>query len=309
MGKQRKGRKRRRRIYKKDAPVVILASLTLILLCVWGGLYWSETSEKAIIADANVKEQSQQILQNEEALFIADSEGLIDIQANEQPSAIDEIKPMDSTVTANDEREKNTELSPFTDVPNPPDQTVTKSDKQTLTKPDTSSPMRSNTQSPTKLEEQSPTKPDEQSPTKLDEQSPTKSDEQSPTNSNAQTPMTSMKQVEPAVNQAQKYEQEIIKIHAKCTKDMNVVLSGAEMSSQQLDMRNPVNIQEWREKLTKEIATAESKCGDSFQEQMNNANDDSVSEKVIEEWRNSYNALKANLKKESEAKLQQLMGG
>ena len=307
MGKQRKGRKRRRRFYKKDAPVVILASLTLILLCVWGGLYWSESSEKAFIADGNVKKQGHQTLQNEEALSIVDTEGTIDIQANEQASAIDEIEPMDSTVITNDEQEINTELSPFVDVPNPTEteQTVTKSDKhtdkQTVTKPDPLTPMRSNTQSSTEVDEQSPTKLDEQSSTKLDEQSPTKS--------NTQTPVASVEQVEPTVNLAQKYEQEIITIHAKCTKDMNVVLSGADMSFRQLDMGNPFNVQEWREKLTKEIATAESNCGDAFQEQMNNANDDSVSEKVIEEWRNSYNSLKANLKKESEAKLHQLMGG
>ncbi|MNP77783.1 hypothetical protein D3C76_1752800 [compost metagenome] len=74
-------------------------------------------------------------------------------------------------------------------------------------------------------------------------------------------------------------------------------------------MRNPIEIQNWRDNLTAKLVAAESTCEGAFQEQIRLAEKDSVSEEVIDGWRNTYTALKLRLKEESEAKLQGLMGG
>jgi len=307
MGKQRIGRKRRRRFHKKDAPVVTLASLTIILIFVWGGLYWNESSEKALSANANVTEKEQQALQGNDVLSSADSTdsaGLtgLNTEANDQPSAKDESETMDSTVTSSGERGGNSDTSSFTDASNATESTVTKSGGvQNPAKSDVQNSAKAGRYSPPKFDAHSPTKSDVENPSKSDGQYPAKSDEPSPT--------TSTNQAEPAVNQAEKYEQHILEAHAKCTKDMNGVSHEAEKSFQQIDMRNPISIQAWREKVTKEIVTAESTCDAAFQEQIQGAEKASVSGKVIEEWTSTYTTLKVGLKKESEAKLQQLMGG
>lgn len=290
MGKQRTSRKRRRRLQKKDVPIVTLATITIILLFVWGGLYWNESSAKAFIANANMKEQSQPALQKEEVAPTTNSQGL-NAQVNKQPSAIGET--IDSTGKSNDEPGVNGKVEV------PPATKASESTEGTATKSDGQSPTKSEIQSSTKLDTQSPTKPDTQSSTKSDTQSPSK----------RESPSTN--QVAPAVTQVtkvQKYEQQIIKVQDKCTKDMNVVLNGAEKSIQQLDKNNPVNVQVWREKLTTELVAAESTCEVAFQEQIHKAENDSVSAKVIEKWTTTYNALKVRLKEESQARLQRLMG-
>ncbi|MGF7046839.1 hypothetical protein J2T13_001341 [Paenibacillus sp. DS2015] len=318
MKKQRIGR-RRRRFYKKDAPVVTLASISVILLFVWGGLYWNESSEKALSADANVQQQDQQALYDEEGFPTADSadsEELtgLDTLGNNPSTALDESGTTDSTdsmVTSNGEREGNhSELLPSTDDIDSMETSVGKSNTQSADKSVVQSPTKSVTQSSGKSDEQSSTKLDTASPTKSEEaQGPTTSDTPSPTRSDVQSPSTSTNQVEVVVNQAEKYEQEILQVQAKCTKDMNVVLSAAEKSFKQLDMRDPVTVQEWKEKLTKESLTAESACESAFQVQIRGAENDSVSANVIEEWTDSYQTLRMRLKEESEAKLQQLLGG
>jgi hypothetical protein len=119
----------------------------------------------------------------------------------------------------------------------------------------------------------------------------------------------SAKQTDPPVSQAQKYEQAMVQVKAKCTESMNKVLSDAETSIRQLDRTDPAAVREFQTKLMKELGAAESLCDAEFQEVSQKAEQDSVSPAVIEEWKQTFNALKEKLREESKAKLQQMMGG
>jgi hypothetical protein len=113
---------------------------------------------------------------------------------------------------------------------------------------------------------------------------------------------------DPPISQTQKYEQEIAQVQAMCTKEMKEVLGGAESSMQQLDKTDPFAFQAWNDNLTKELAAAESDCDGKFQEITGNAEKNSISPTVIEEWRQTFSALKVTLQGESKAKLRQWTG-
>jgi hypothetical protein len=254
MGQLRKRRKRRRGFRKPDAVIVTLSSVAVILLLVWGGLYWKESSERALIVPANGEGQVEQELQEDGGLQTTDPEGL-NSGVDEQPSTT-----TGETVAPAEQSKQNP-----------------------VTKPQTQSPVKSESNS-------------------------TPSNH-SPSTAETSSPSPSIVQTNPPISPAQKYKQEIIQVQAMCTKNMNEVLSGAESSIQQLDRKDPLAVRAWMEKWTKELSDAESQCDSKFQEVSQNAENDSVSTKVIEEWKQTFSALKEKLQGESKAKLQQLMGG
>jgi hypothetical protein len=245
MGQLRKRRKRRREFRKPDVVIVALSSFAVILLLVWGGLYWKESSDRALIVPVNGEEQVEQAQLKDGGLQTTDSEGAI------------------------------------TDVPQLPE--AAKPAQKPNTKPKTQSLVKSESNS-----------------------TPSNN---SPSTAETLSPSPSTDQTKKPISPAQKYEQEIIQVQAMCTKDMNEVLSGAESSIQQLDRKDPFAVRTWMEKWTKELSAAESKCDSKFQEVTQNAENNSVSPKVIEEWKQTFRALKEKLQGESKAKLQQLMGG
>jgi hypothetical protein len=151
------------------------------------------------------------------------------------------------------------------------------------------------------------TKPQTQSPVKSESNSTPSND--SPSTAETLSPSPSIDPTNPPISPVQNYEKEIIQVQVMCTKDMKEVISGAESSIRQLDKTDPTAVQAWREKRTKELADAESKCDGKFQDVSQNAENDSVSPKVIEEWKQTFIDLKEKLQGESEAKLLQLMGG
>jgi hypothetical protein len=248
MEQQRIRRKRRRGFRKPDAVIVTLTSLTIILLLVWGGLHWKESSEPALIAHSN---------------------GEVD----EQPSATSE------TVTTVEQSSDTQGITGDGKVPQLPE--ADKPAQETVTKKETQTPEKSVTPSATETK--------------------------SPSTTETKSPSTN--QSVPPISKVQKYEQEIIQVQAMCTTDMKEVLSGAESSIQQLDKTDSVAVQALKVKLTKEITSAESKCDGKFQEVSQNAEKNSVSPEVIEEWKQTFSALKEKLRGESLAKLKQLMGG
>lgn len=254
MGQQRIRRKRRRGFRKPDAIIVTLASMTVILLLVWGGLHWKESSERALIVSANGIEQGGQAPLEEGGLQTTDSEGL-NGGMDEQPSAtVETVIPVQQ---AEDKPDATGEESQTPEASEPAQESVTKPDIQT----------------------------------------PAKSESPSTTETN------------PPINQEKIYEQEIIQLQTSCTKDMKMVLTRAESSAQQLDRADSVAIQAWKEKLTKELTAAESRCDGNIQEVLQNAENDSISTKVIEDWKQTYSALKEKLREESSAKLQKLIVG
>jgi hypothetical protein len=291
---QHKRRKRKRRYLKKDIPIVVLAAITIILLVVWSGLYWSESSEKKLIANANVNEQPLTIGKTLDSSGSIISEPKVNGEVSKHPKVIQSIEDKDTDTEKNTNTNTNTTETDSKNIDTPSSTNV---DTQISTKSDTQSSTKSDTQNSTKSDTQSLTKSDTQIPTKLDTPSPTQS---APSSTN---------HTENSVDPALKYEQEITRIQEKCSLDMNAVLNTAENSFRQLDMRNPAEIQVWRDNLTTKLITAESTCETAFQEQIHLSENDSVSVEVIDKWINTYNDLKLRLKEESEAKLQALMGG
>ncbi|WP_373230132.1 hypothetical protein [Cohnella sp.] len=296
MGKQRIRRKRRRGFRKPDAVIVTLTSVTVILLFVWGGLHWKESSGRALFVNANGAERGEQTLQEEGGLQAMDSEGM-NAGVDEQSSATAEtFAPVQQP---NDKPDATGGVPQLPESDEPAQDTVTKMDEVEQ------SPVNSESPSATETNHSSTNQTD---PASTNQTDPASTNQTDPPSTNQIDP-PSTNQTDPPISQAQKYEQKIIQVQASCTKDMNEVLSGAESSIQQLDRTDPVAVQAWKEKLTKELADAESKCDGKFQEVSQNAEKNSVSPKVIEEWKQTFSTLKEKLQIESRAKLQQLMGG
>ncbi|MEC0090673.1 hypothetical protein [Paenibacillus macquariensis] len=328
MGTQRIRKKRRRRIRKQNPLIVILASITIILLFVWGGLYWKESSEKAQSDDqTNGKERSQtskleadkrstneplgmNLGMEEEPLMIGemgDSIGISDDRISDDHTEVGG----ESISQSSNEAEKNEEIGaqsnsqpPVTSgtsvLSQPKPQSGTQATVQAPIQSEAQPQQQSNAQSnsQTNVYTSPPTtKPDSSSTVELDSPSTGEKD------------LASSKQTDAVVTPLQKYEQEMIKIEANCRKDMNMVLNGAENSIQKLDVRNFDSVQSWKENTTKEITTAESTCEVTYQDLIRNAEKDAVSTSVINEWKQTYNTLKVGLQDESRAKMQRLMGG
>lgn len=278
MGQQRIRKRRRRRFRKPDIVIFILSTITILLLFLWGGLYWKESSENKLIVNASEQEEFQQILLEDNDLLLLDVE---DITAEAVEENIELVETGD--VSAN----RGTQVQTNKDAQG----------SQTSTNQSTPSQALPNAQSTTKPDDSSTTKPDDSNKTKPDDSSTT------------EVTSPSAIQLDSAANLIEKYEQEFTQLQEKCRKDMRAALSDAESSMQQLDKSDPRNVIAWRDQLNAELSTAESTCDDSFQRIVQNAENDAVSADVIEGWSQKYDDLKAKLQEESEAKLQQLMGG
>ncbi|GGH15450.1 hypothetical protein [Paenibacillus segetis] len=308
MGQHRIRKRRRRRFHKPDVAVSILACLTIILLFVWGGLYWKESSEKMPVVNASVQDQTEPpLMQGENGLPIKDEE-YKNTELVDTLQAIEEVE--DHAGNNADELAENQETS----------QTEAASDSQAgkMNKPnaiDNSAKPDSSSSSLTKPETKSSTKPNESEPTKTGPLSSMKPDEQeqnlveSDSTGSLVTGTPSVTPTAPAVSKVEKYEEEFTKIQGKCTKDMKAVLSGAESNAQQLDKRDPRVVLAWRDNLNAELATAESTCEGTFQGLIQTAENEQVSDNAIEKWKQTYTDLKVKLREESEAKLKELMGG
>ncbi|TFE28168.1 hypothetical protein [Cohnella luojiensis] len=281
MGQRRRRKIRHRGFRKPDTAIVALASLVVVLLLVWGGLYWEESSERALIVHAGGEDQVDRTLREEGGLQTTDSEDLSS-GVEEQPSS-----------------------AVGTDAP------VEQSDNKPVTEPgkenDTKTGSQGTAEPQGTPEPESEGNAGHESPNDSVPESPTLSKPDSPSPSESESP--SATPTDPPISKTQKYEQEITQVQAMCTKDMNEALSGAESGIRQLDRSDPYAVKEWNDKWTKEMEAAESKCDGDFQAVTNKADNDSVSPNVIEGWKETFSAMKVKLQGESKAKLQQLMGG
>jgi len=291
MGQQRIRKKRRRRIQKQNIPIVILSSITMILIFVWGGLYWKESSEKALI-DPTVEKAQSQSLQELAALPPLDSKdvkitpvatGKVGSQA---PKGAEKTGV---TAQANGTAEpvQTQELVQSQEAVQTQERAKTNKPAQTIKSVQTKEPV-TNSKGKSSTESDQPKQPE--------------STGSIGTNASTSDPVDAVESKE------HKYEQELTKLQAKCMKDVDVILKDAETSIPQLDKTNPVDVQTWQDHVTSEIATAESICERNYLDLIQLAEKDSVSSSVIEEWTQTYNALIVRLQDESRAKLQNLMG-
>lgn len=293
MGKQHKSMKRRR-FQKPDTINIILGSITFCLLLTWGGLHWKTSNEKGIVIHAAGSEQSGQTAQLEDGQQATSSPGVnAEDGGTKTPGGEQTAEPTVGQETpespADGQSEGQGEISGSdqaakpnpgaTDVPNKPvdknpsDKGPGRTDNPNLSKP----------------------KPPSVKPTVPPGVTPTDPPVIAPT--------------EPPVNQTVKYKQEIIKVQVMCTQDMNDILIEADSAIQDVDIFDPIAFQKFNEQLLNKMATAESKCDNMFKVVIQNAEKDSVSPNVLEEWKQTFYELKEELLAEYEANLQKLMGG
>lgn len=284
-------RKRRRRRFRKPKPlIVILSSITILLLFVWGGLYWKESSEKALIDNTNGNESSQQTPEENEGNSILTKDPLvmdIEINSEENPSIIDDELTAGAPNPSTSLGESGVDRT-FTE---PAEQVKTQSDSPDHIK----TPIQTPSQPPSSSQQQTTTQPQPSSQPMSDY------------TGEVEAKSSSSKETTDGATLVQKYEQEMIKLETSCRKDMNNALNKADMSFQKLNKGNIADVQAWKENLNIEITTAESTCEAAYQDLIRTAEKDAVSIHVIEEWTQTYNALKMRLQNESKAKIQQLM--
>ncbi|XID93100.1 hypothetical protein ACF3MZ_00740 [Paenibacillaceae bacterium WGS1546] len=283
MGKQRVRRRRRREFPKPDAAIVTLAALVVLLLLLWGGLYMRETSGRNLADGANAEERTGFA----PATVTRDNSGL-------PPSGTDDAYPPESGQPSVPDESIDSEARP--------DRTT--AEPETRSKPE-SAPEAKSGDLPTPEETGSATEPEspgesesgqtEDSATEIAGATDSVQPQEPPSNS--------------AVSRTRNYEREIKEIQAHCTTDMKEALSAAESDLRQVDKRDPIAVQGWQTSLTEELAAAESDCDSRFRELTRDAENDSVSPAILEEWERSFGAVKEEIRTESNAKAKQLIGG
>ncbi|WP_424767433.1 hypothetical protein [Paenibacillus sp. sgz302251] len=284
MGKNRIFGKRRRQSRKPNTAIMILASITIILLFVWGGLYWKGKSEQALLTQADEETESWIVLQD-----------LDEIQTSEDKKtkiAVDEQTGRAAGETAAPVGHNDSKLSKDGGLTQVIQAEVT--DIKSVNKPETQKPDKSVPQKTTKPATQSEAKPDTKSNGKTipGETRPESTD----------NPIQ-----DPTMTAAQLHEEQFILVQAKCAQDMKDVLIGAEASIAALDKTNLAAIQELNTKLANGVGEVASACDIQFKQLAQNAKQDDVSPDMITEWEQTFNNMLTELQNETEMRLQQLM--
>jgi hypothetical protein len=295
MSQRHARRKRRPRFQKPDTINIILGSLTIVLLFVWGGLYWKESSQQALIVNADGAAQ------NEQAELIDLDEPVTEPVIT---TPVGELKPSDADKPAEQATDKPAVGGDGTALP---EETTKDSQPEKGSGPvETTKPAQTakpNQETASKPNAGGSTKPATTKPATT-KPSTTKPGTTKP-GTNPETPAAT----KPPVSMSEKYEQEIIKLQAKCTQDMNEVLVGAEASIEQLDQSDPYAFQALNQKWIDSLANVENTCNTKFQAKIENAEKDKVDSAITEEWQQKYSTLMLQLQGEFEAKMLQLMGG
>ncbi|RED54844.1 hypothetical protein [Cohnella lupini] len=289
MGNKRRRRSRRRGSFKPDPIIATLASIAVFLVIVWAALYWNESSGRSLIVHADQPEAEASI--GESPSPLSELEG--DLPPTDSETSMDD-EPAEGANEATDEQPEGEALNPAHEsngTTNNPDSTSNTADPESNDEPDSGLTVPTDSGSPIESEPDLPIESDQNSP----DVSPVNSPDESPANS--------------PISLTERYEQDIKEVQAACTKEMKEALNGAESSLEQLDRRDPVALQAWNEKWTNKLSEAESDCDGEFQEVIQNAEHDSVSPALIEEWKQTFIESKEELRKESKAKLTQLVGG
>jgi hypothetical protein len=288
MSKRHARRNRRPRFQKPDTINIILGSLTIILLFAWGGLYWKDSSQQALIVSADGAAQNEQA-------ELVDLDEVVTDPKSTAPAG--EAKPA-VTDTAEQPTDKPVVDGEGAAPPEKETAEPAKSDKGSVPV-QTTKPVHTAMPNQVKPGAGGTTKPGTTKP------GTTKPGTTTPGTTNPETPT----ETEPPVDMAEKSEQEIIQLQAKCTQDMNEVLVGAEASIEQLDMSDPYAFQQLNQKWMDGLANVENTCNSKFQEKIDNAEKADVDSAITEEWQQKFSSLMLQLQGEFEAKLLQLMGG
>jgi hypothetical protein len=153
MGQRRRRRIRHRGFRKPDTAIVALASLVIVLLLVWGGLYWEESSDRALIVHAGGEDQVDQALGEEQPSSAAGTDAPVE-QSDHTP-VTDPEKESDTKTESQGTKEPESEGAAEHESPS-----VNKPESSTVSKPDSPSASESDSPSATQTDPPSATPTD-----------------------------------------------------------------------------------------------------------------------------------------------------
>ncbi|RKP53852.1 hypothetical protein D7Z26_10665 [Cohnella endophytica] len=289
MAKKRKRSRRRRGIWglrklrKLDPVLTGLASLIVVLLIAWGGLYWKESANRSFIAYATGEKRMPDRLSE---------------RATSQVSASESIP--ESAAESGGRYETQSGIPAYGEEVDPPGESGKSGEPSSEENYQTPSADEGSVSRPNADNE-----PGQQPETPFNgniadsNQKPESADDELPDSVVVGTPLSSER----------KYEQEMAKAQATCADRMKEAEKGAEEGMKQTDRNNPYAVKAWSDQWTKELSAAESACDASFEQLSDQAIGESVSEQKIEEWKQAYEERKKELQTEAQATVQRLLGG
>jgi len=308
--------KRTRRIRKPDIAVLALASLTVILLLAWGGLYWQERSADAAAAqdnddielpvimldlDATKEPQSQESDPGKGNGTAAEMEG--GSGGQEPGKLLEELAQSPGGLLGMEEGWPNlTKPSHGSESAGEgasapaPGKGTTAGGKGG----DTAQSHGDPSPKPTQGTGPGPVVTSKPSPTPTTSVKP--SAKPSPSPSPTPTPEGSGNEL------VQQYELELLSLQAGCIMDVKSVLKEAETQAGKADLSDIEALQRIGAGAAVSLETAGAACEAKFNEVETRASQDGVSAEQIAEWRQTYNEVMEQLRAEAELKLQQLLG-
>ncbi|MCU6707978.1 hypothetical protein M6D81_04560 [Paenibacillus sp. J5C_2022] len=288
MGKKSSHTKRRSQAGNASPIIIVLSTMTVTLLIVWGGLYWQEKSEDKPTIYASEADNEPVVMVDLDKLQQVNAESANTGSGNESISSEGEGSGEETAPVADDEKTAagdslaGTVQKPTTpEVPVKPD---SKQENKPVTKPIPGSP----------------------SPTPMPTPRPTPEPTPDPTPEESEGTLEPSPEPTPA-DAAALYEAELIAVQAVCVEDLKQVLQKAEVSIGEVDKTDPIAVQALIVELTNKLQTAQDGCEAQFNEVIDRAEKDGVSQDTIKEWKSTFNEILKQIHSETELKLQAMM--
>jgi|GEM_PF-4727998 len=315
--------KRMRQIRKPDIAVLSLASLTVILLFAWGGLYWQERSADAAAAQGNDDIELPVIMLDLDAIKEPQPQGSDPDKGNEPAAGLE-------TGSGGQEPGKLLEdlaQSPggllgiedgWPNLTNPSQGTDSNGQGASVAAPgkgttgggkDGDAAQIHDDPSPKPTQEIGPgavvtSKPSPTpTPATSNQPSVTPSPSSAPSPSPSATPIPDGS----GNDLVQQYELELLTLQAGCIMEVKSVLKEAETQAGKADSSDIEALQRIGAEAAISLEAAGAACETKFNKAAAKAGQDGVSAEQIAEWRQTYNEVMEQLRAEAELKLQQLL--
>ncbi|MFD0958223.1 hypothetical protein [Paenibacillus chungangensis] len=294
MGKRGSHTNRRSQAGNASPIIIVLSTMTVTLLLVWGGLYWQEQSEDKSTLYASEADN--------EPIVMVDLDKLQQVNAEAENPGLSNSG--DSEAESSEGEGLKEEVVPVAD-----DEKAAAEDSTAGTVKKPTSPEVSG-QPGSEQDDKPATKPTPQSSSPTEKPIPKPTEKPTPEPSPDETGGTDETPIEPTptpVDKAALYEAELIAVQAVCVEELKQVLQEAEVSIGEVDKRDPVAVQALIVELTNKLQSAQDGCEAQFNEVIDQAEKDGVSQDTIKEWESTFDEILEQIHIETELKLQAMM--
>lgn len=332
MLKRNKFGKKIRRFRKPNIAVLSLATLTVLLLLAWGGLYWQERSLGTADAKGNDGADLPVIMLDLDA---PSDQPPVDQAADEgnkpggeeggdgEGSLLDDLKNspggllgledgwpnLPDSPRGGEDGDKSENEPPTGEKPADSDddedagQVIGGDPTEKPTKSPVPTPTPKPTVNPTPTSGLDPVVTDKPVKTPTPTDKPTESPTQNPTE-----PVETQAPDDPNAELEQQYELELVSLQASCIMDVKAVLKEAERKVGETEPSDMGALQRIGAEADASLEAAGAVCEGQFNEVAGRAAKDGVEAGKITEWRRTYDDVMEQLRAEAELKLQQLLG-